>query len=118
MSQLDYEAALASVDGDEAFLIDVLKDLLKECKDAEDDIQKGIESEDYTIIMKAAHTVKGSSSYLFCEQLRVVSLELQDQGRLGQTTPSPGLLTEIEHNFKKFKICVRALREEVCKISG
>ncbi len=118
MSQLDFEKALASVDGDEAFLVDVLQDLLKECKDAWEDIENGIERGDYTMIMKAAHTIKGSSSYLFCEQLREVSLELQNLGREGQTEPSPSLMAKIERDFKKFKMCIIELREEVGKISG
>lgn len=115
---MDYEAALQQVEGDTEFLKEIMQDLLGECKTAEDDIASGITDNNYTKIMQAAHRIKGSASYLFCDKLTGVSLELQNLGRNGETSPSEELMTTIKAKYEIFKESLNELRVEIAKACG
>ena len=91
---IDWEKTLDQVQGDESFLNEVLGDLLTEAKDAQNEIGEGISSANWSMVSKAAHRVKGSSAYLYCEQMRVCSLNLQDLGQNALTAP-PEKIEEI-----------------------
>lgn len=77
---IDWEEAMKQVGDDEDFLNEVLDDLVAESKTAEEEMGDSIGKMDFDGIMKAAHRIKGSASYLCCEALRVTSLQLQDEG--------------------------------------
>jgi HPt (histidine-containing phosphotransfer) domain-containing protein len=65
--------------------------------------------------MKAAHRIKGSASYLCCEQLKAVSLKLQDAGHEGtqNTAKAAEILASIEALFTEFKVALEDLKNEI-----
>ena len=77
---IEWSKTLEQVEGDEEFLDEVLGDLIKEANEAKIEIEDGIRTGNWNCVSKAAHRVKGSSSYLYCEQLRVCCVNLQDLG--------------------------------------
>jgi len=77
---VEWSKTLEQVEGDEEFLEEVLGDLIKEANEAKMEMEDGIRTENWNSVSKAAHRVKGSSSYLYCEQLRVCCVNLQDLG--------------------------------------
>jgi HPt (histidine-containing phosphotransfer) domain-containing protein len=112
---IDWEEAMAQVGGDKEFLNEVLQDLLTESKTAEEEIGEAIKISDFSGVMKAAHRIKGSASYLCCEALRDISLKLQDAGHEGTTSPKDPaqLLEQIKGLFAQFCECLTTLREEI-----
>jgi HPt (histidine-containing phosphotransfer) domain-containing protein len=64
-------------------------------------------------VMKAAHRIKGSASYLCCECLKDISLKLQDAGHEGTVNPSPEILATIEVLFMQFVTALEALKAEI-----
>lgn len=66
-------------------------------------------------VMKAAHRIKGSASYLCCEILKDVSLKLQDAGHLGTTELTPAIMETIEALFAQFVAALEALRAEIAR---
>mmetsp|Transcript_12222 Transcript_12222/g.20272 ORF Transcript_12222/g.20272 Transcript_12222/m.20272 type:complete len:125 (+) Transcript_12222:183-557(+) len=112
---LNWDEALNQVGGDEEFLTEVLEDLLEEARTAEEEINEAIAAKDFSQLTKAAHRIKGSASYLCCENLRVASLNLQELGHNG-TQPGANeerLLEEIYEWHRTFQDCLRDLRAEV-----
>lgn len=109
---------MEQVGHDEEFLNEVLGDLLSEAKTATEEIADGIKERNFSEVMKAAHRIKGSASYLCCDALRDAALELQDNGHKGEkgdvTNPSK-LWDHIEDLFKDYKDCLADLREEVSR---
>jgi hypothetical protein len=72
---------------------------------------------DYLVLKQAAHKIKGSASYLCCEQLREVSLHLQDLGHMGEHNNQ---LTPEQNNaiLRKFSIyvnCLEVLKQAIQK---
>jgi HPt (histidine-containing phosphotransfer) domain-containing protein len=112
---IDWEEAMNQVGGDEEFLNEVLDDLLAESQTAEDEIGTAIQSTDFAGVMKAAHRIKGSASYLCCEQLRDISLRLQDEGHAAAADPSDtaGSLAKIETMYAEFVETLKTLRAEI-----
>jgi len=91
-----------------------LQDLLDEAKTAEDDIGASIKARDFGGVMRAAHRIKGSASYLSCEPLRDISYTLQQSGHDGQENPSNlDLFVTIEEQFREFCLCVAVLRQAI-----
>lgn len=74
---INMDDALTQVGQDHSFLIEVLNDFEQELIDADLTIQHSIPIWDFQTIAKAAHRVKGSAAYLYCEQIQHVALQLQ-----------------------------------------
>ena len=112
---IDWDEAMVQVGGDREFLNEVLQDLLAESRPAEEEIGEAIKTSDFSGVMKAAHRIKGSASYLCCEALRDISLKLQDAGHDGTTSPKDPeqLLIQIDLLFDHFVECLKALRTEI-----
>jgi HPt (histidine-containing phosphotransfer) domain-containing protein len=108
---IDWKEALNQVGGDHDFLKEVLQDLLEEAKTAEDDIGGAIQNRDFGGVMRAAHRIKGSASYLSCDPLRDISYSLQQSGHDGEENPTNmALWPPIEEQFRQFKEHVAALK--------
>lgn len=110
---IDWNEAMTQVGGDREFLSEVLGDFLQESNVAEEEIYQGIKNQDYVAVMKAAHRIKGSASYLCCEQLKHYSLLLQDTGNAASQNPTPQLVQKIEHLFESYRISLAKLKEEI-----
>lgn len=112
---IDWDEAMVQVGGDREFLNEVLQDLLAESRTAEEEIGEAIKISDFSGVMKAAHRIKGSASYLCCEALRDISLKLQDAGHDGTTSPKDPeqLIAQINVLFEHFVECLKALRTEI-----
>ena len=78
-----WESAMSQVCDDVDFLNEVLADLIVEIQTAQNDIENAIANGDFETTMRAAHSVKGSTSYLRCEILRDLSFKLQLLGKNG-----------------------------------
>ena len=112
---IDWDEAMVQAGGDREFLNEVLQDLLAESRTAEEEIGEAIKISDFSGVMKAAHRIKGSASYLCCEALRDISLKLQDAGHDGTTSPKDPeqLIAQINVLFEHFVECLKALRTEI-----
>ena len=116
---INWESALEQVGGDEEFLNEVLGDLLTESDTAETDLKNAIETKNFDSVMKAAHRIKGSASYLCCEQLRETSFQLQNMGHEGLTLTDANaqgeLFNQIIIVYQTFQENLAALRAEISK---
>ena len=111
---INWDEALNQVGGDTEFLEEVLNDLLAESDTALQDIGAGVAAKNFDAIMKAAHRIKGSASYLCCEKLRDVSFQLQNMGHSGIGLTDPAvidpLIIEVEALFATFQANLVELR--------
>ncbi len=114
---INWEGALEQVAGDEEFLNEVLRDLRAEADTAENDLTKAIAENNLDAVMKAAHRIKGSASYLCCDQLRDVSFTLQNLGHSGigltDQKAIAAIMADVNASFVKFKQSLVALRAEL-----
>mmetsp|Transcript_16645 Transcript_16645/g.36927 ORF Transcript_16645/g.36927 Transcript_16645/m.36927 type:complete len:195 (-) Transcript_16645:292-876(-) len=114
---INWTEAMDQVGGDREFLDEVLQDLLEEARTAEEEIADAIRIEDFSQIMKAAHRIKGSASYLCCEDLKDASLKLQEFGHEGTKAGAKkeSLMKNIRAEYVIFEQCLRDLRAEVAR---
>lgn len=112
---INWKEAMNQVGDDEEFLNEVLQDLLAEAATAQTDIMEGIKIGNFDAISKAAHRIKGSASYLFCDDLKEVSLLLQDVGHKAHVGEgdSKALMSEIVVLFETYKESYQKLVAEV-----
>lgn len=112
---INWEQAMEQVGGDREFLDEVLQDLLAEARTAEEEISTAIEDRDFSQIMKAAHRIKGSASYLCCDALKQSSFKLQEAGHAGTQSNDNEeyLINQIKDLFDEFEFCLKDLRGEV-----
>ncbi len=101
---IDWTEALEQVGGDRDFLREVLQDLLSEAGTAEIDMTRAVQAGDLGAVSRAAHRVKGSASYLYCEVLKESAQRLVD---VAQTPTTVGTLLEA------YRTAVTQLRTEV-----
>lgn len=74
---INWDDAMVQVGDDEDFLAEVLADLEQESVEAQDDIAAALSTKDFDKLMKAAHRIKGSTSYLCCEIMNHCALKME-----------------------------------------
>jgi CheY-like chemotaxis protein len=74
---IDWNAALATCGGDHALLRDIVQAFLEEHSRRIDEIRKGIDTADFELLGRAAHTIKGSMRYFSAQAVfdRAFALE-------------------------------------------
>jgi HPt (histidine-containing phosphotransfer) domain-containing protein len=112
---IDWTEAINQVDGDLEFLDEVLQDLIDEANTAVDDIEAGIASKEFERIMKAAHRIKGSATYLGCAAMKMSAFKIQQLGHDGisQSDSDNGLLDQIKEEYSVFVFAFKELRKEI-----
>ena len=73
--------ALARVEGDEAFLSELVQVFLEQLPEQLNSIQQGLTSADFEVIERTAHTLKGELVYLGLPEEAEKARVLEDQGR-------------------------------------
>lgn len=110
MEYITWSEALETVNDDKDFLKEVLDDLVSELSTATEEISAAIKRKDFETIMKSAHRVKGSASYLACHPLKDCAFKIQQMGHNGSSDAD---LEEIETEFQKFNKIVVATEDEM-----
>ena len=88
---IDWDEALVQIGDDEEFLFEVLGDLDVEAIEAQTEIGDALKAKDFSSLMKAAHRIKGSTSYLACEIVNHCALKMEvlaSSHTPGSTTPA------------------------------
>lgn len=115
LAVINWDEAMTQVGGEIEFLEEILQDLLDEAQTAEDDIKMGIDTKDFDRIMKAAHRIKGSATYLGCEALRVTAYAIQQLGQTGTKNPNEELWVKIDEEYALFLTALTNLRAEIAR---
>lgn len=110
MALINWREALETVNDDKEFLQEVLEDLVTELGTAKEEITAAVTRKDFEAIMKAAHRVKGSASYLACHPLKDCAYSIQQMGHNGSTETD---LEEIVKEFEQFKKLVEETEAEM-----
>jgi HPt (histidine-containing phosphotransfer) domain-containing protein len=82
---IDWSAALEAVGNDREFLSEVLMDLMTEASTTITEITSAIATKDFDAVMRSAHRLKGSASYLHCNAVKESAFRLQKMGQGGKT---------------------------------
>jgi HPt (histidine-containing phosphotransfer) domain-containing protein len=112
---IDWNLALEQVGGEDDFLGEIVRDLLEEAQQSQDKLEDAIDALNFEQVMHEAHKIKGSASYLHCEELTDISLQLQLDGRAGMNGTGgseAALWKEIKRKFSIFKEALVDLRKE------
>lgn len=114
---VDWQEALNQVGGDKDFLKEVLGDLKEEARTAVDSIRAGISESNFNEIMKAAHRIKGSASYLGCQAVRdtACSIQMLSHDALDPNANHAEYMKSIQANFEIFVTSVNDLDAEVSR---
>jgi len=98
---INWEEAMSQVSDDVEFLQEVLTDLIDEAVTAQNELKIHIEGKHFENVMKAAHRVKGSASYLCVDRMREISLHMQLYGHAGKDYElDPNSLSKHAANLK------------------
>lgn len=97
---LDWEQALARVDGDEKLMQELIGVFFEEYGSLVKQMQKAMQQRDADALRRAAHTLKGSVAVLGAEALTVAAEHVEDLAKAGRLDETPEafeqLLGEVE----------------------
>ncbi len=127
---IDWDKATEQVRNDIPFLKEIIHDLYNEAVSCSDRILNGINTENFSVIVKAAHTVKGSASYFYCTDLIAASIKLLELGREGIVATEGNaegkkewmglasrdilaIWSDIDDAYRQFGKCVQALGADI-----
>ena len=119
-----WNEVIMQIGDDKDFLIEILNDFKNELDIAENEIQLGINLHDLLIIKKTAQSIKESGSYLYCEKIQYISLQIekiyidenisQIDEKISQDEKNK-VIENIKHLFDIFSLYKRDLFYEIDK---
>jgi HPt (histidine-containing phosphotransfer) domain-containing protein len=113
---IDWDSALGQVRGDEAFLKEILQDFIKESADSLERILEGMRTRKFNAVMKAAHQIKGSASYLYCDDIMTCATQLQSLGNEGDScdeAEKPRVWISIEAEYNNLGVYIGFLNQAI-----
>ncbi len=98
-----------SENGDDSFLREIIDIYLQDTPERLADLKRLLNGEDPAAFVRAAHTIKGSSSNIGAEEVRSLSEVIEAQAK--NTTPASlsDKVTELETAFSRAKIELKKL---------
>lgn len=99
MSQLDREAVLDRVGGDESLLVEITEIFLEEYPSLIAEIRDAVQRQDATKLEHSAHTLKGSVSNFGVDSATNAAYQLEMLARRRQMDQAPEALQALELHF-------------------
>ena len=96
---VDWDAALASVNGDRGLLELVIGAFLTESVELQDQISTAIENDDAELLHRCGHTFKGTMSSLGAANWSDMALRLEQLGATGTTAGAQPIVDELNHHL-------------------
>jgi HPt (histidine-containing phosphotransfer) domain-containing protein len=90
-----------SPDGDGAFLKELIEIYLTDTPKLITQLEDGLAREDATLVVRASHTIKGSSGNFGAEEFARLAKEIESHGKTGNLPAAAALVPEFKHQFEK-----------------
>ena len=104
----DADDLLSRFDEDEDFLNTLIEGFLDDIPKQINQLKKYIESGDNEGAERQAHTIKGASATVCCEQLRQHALKMEQVCKAGELDQGQNMLPELERRFQELKEVMEA----------
>lgn len=101
--EVDWTAALASVNGDRSLLKLVIDAFLKESIQLQDQISTAIANNDAKLLHRTGHTIKGAMTSLGAESWSQVARQLEELGASGSVDGAPALADELNRDLSALR---------------
>ncbi len=101
---MDFEKAVAEFEGDEGFLVEVLRGFLANAASQIKTIRQAITEKNMEVVRKEAHAIKGGAGNLTAESLSDAAARLETAAKSG--TLELGLLENVEETFRRLDVSV------------
>lgn len=105
----DYDQALVNVGGSDQVLKEMIELLATECPKQMADIQAARESGDCEVVMRAAHTLKGSLGIFAADRATAAAKRIEEMGREGKLEDFPDAWRELQQLVEEFVSAVQSL---------
>ena len=100
---LDYDKALREFENDKDFFWEVLTEFIHTAGLQLQKMDKAIEHEDFAVIQKEAHAIKGGASNLTATALSHAAAELETALKTKPGPPNPDLINRLNSEFSRLK---------------
>jgi HPt (histidine-containing phosphotransfer) domain-containing protein len=109
---LDLSIALSHVDGDRQLLAELAVLFLQDYPRLVREMRESILKSDFSVLERAAHTLKGRLAFFGIQRVREMALELEMMGRSHESTGAEQSLASIETEMKSIFPEFEALARE------
>lgn len=117
---INWESCLEMVEQDEDFLREIFSDFFEEAREAREKMRGSLPNSSWENVRQASHRVKGSSSYLCCEQLAHCCARLQEMSEKAMNGPDDiaSIRSSIEELFEEYCTCIDLVHQRYDKRFG
>jgi PAS domain S-box-containing protein len=99
--QWDWSVALATVQGSEELLCEILEAFLEETPRQLSSIKQGLMKSDAALLRRAAHTIKGAVRYFGANEAFDLALRLETLGHNGELSQAAAVAKELEQELAR-----------------
>jgi two-component system, sensor histidine kinase and response regulator len=98
---IDFERAIFEFEGDEDFFLDVLKQFLMKVKKQIEILRQAIFEENFEVVRKEAHSIKGGAAELAASRLSDLASGLEEMGKANGLENGMSVLGELEEEVQQ-----------------
>jgi response regulator RpfG family c-di-GMP phosphodiesterase len=102
----DSDAALRSVDGDEEFLLELIRLFLENAPHRIDEIRSAVLVGNVTCVFTAAHSLKGSLGYLGAESASLAAIRVEELARCGDLQEATAAFEVLEREIERLTAAI------------
>ncbi len=107
---IELDAALARLDGDKEFLVDMLQEFVDYTQEQLKELAQAVEAGDAQRVEREAHSIKGAAANLTAERMTNLARDLEYMGKDGNLAKAPALIEELEKERLQLRDYLQALR--------
>lgn len=106
---LDVKGALDRLEGDRELFEDIARLFADECPKSISEIRSALDSADFVLLERLAHTLKGSSASMGAESVRQIALGLEMSSRARDLPTSKKMVEELQNEIEHLMPELRAV---------
>jgi HPt (histidine-containing phosphotransfer) domain-containing protein len=95
---MNWTRALIQIGGDIEFLDEILDDIVEELTQVIEDLERGIQTQEFRLIRNAAHLTYGTAMFFGCERLKISACKIQSLGEVCSRSVSSESDNELRMN--------------------
>lgn len=96
-------------DGDSAFLRELIDIYLTDTPKQLIQLEEALARQDATIVVRAAHTIKGSSGNFGAEDFASLAKQIESAGKANNLAAAAALMPEFKRRFDQVAVALKAL---------
>jgi HPt (histidine-containing phosphotransfer) domain-containing protein len=107
---VDVQAALERLDGDRAFLYEMLEEFMSFIPEQIAELHSASQEQNIKIVERVSHSIKGSAATLSIEPMHLLALRLEEMAAASDLSSAGDVIAQMENELTRLRAFMATLK--------